>query len=74
MVERPYQYVPTTAILILIVEYKKIVDAGDFKKTNDLELMKEELDFRFCSKLSEKNKKQISIEEYMRERKKNERE
>ena len=67
MVERPYKYVPTVALFILIDKYKQIVNSGDFKKQRDLSEMKEELDIRFYTKKTDD--RQISIEEYMRSRK-----
>lgn len=67
MVERPYKYVPTVALFILIDKYKQIVNSGDFKKQRDLTEMKEELDIRFYTKKTDD--RQISIEEYMRSRK-----
>lgn len=45
--DRPYEFVPTIAILILIENYKKFIDSGDFKYTNDMIKLKEELDRRF---------------------------
>ena len=66
MVERPYKYVPTAALCILIDKYKQIVNSGDFKKQKDLDEINEELNIRFYTK---KDDRQISIEEYMRSRK-----
>lgn len=65
--QRPYEFVPTCAILILINEYAKAIREGDFKKNKDYELMLKELDIRFFT--IKENNKQISIEEYMRSRK-----
>jgi hypothetical protein len=66
--ERPYQFVPTTAMVILINEYLKLIQE-DFKKQKDLDLMLEEMKQRFSLPQEDK---QISIEEYMRSRSKGE--
>lgn len=66
MVERPYKYVPTVALCILVEQYKNFVNSGDFKKQKDLDEINEELNIRFYTK---KDDRQISIEEYMRSRK-----
>ena len=67
--ERPYEFVPTCALLILLNEYGRMIREGDFKKNNDYELMLKELDVRFFYQREES--KQISIDEYMRGRRKN---
>lgn len=66
MVERPYKYVPTVALCILVEQYKNFVNSGDFKKQKDLDEINEELNIRFYTK---KDDRQISIEEYMRSKK-----
>lgn len=43
---RPYEFVPTVALLILVREYEKLVNNGDFKKQRDLDLMIQELNER----------------------------
>lgn len=67
--ERPYEFVPTYAIAILISEYEKLVGVGFFKLQQDLDKMREEMNRRFEKPQEDK---QISIEEYMRGRKKDE--
>lgn len=64
--ERPYEFVPTYAIAILIGEYERLVNAGFFKLQKDLDLMKTEMNKRF--EKPEKDK-QMSIDEYIRSRK-----
>lgn len=64
--ERPYQYVPTYALALLISNYEEYVKQGFFKLQNDLDKMNEEWVIRF--KKPEEDR-QISIEEYMRSRK-----
>lgn len=66
---RPYEFVPTFAIVILLEEYGNLVKAGMFKLKPEFDKMKEELDIRFAKP---KEDKQISIEEYMRSRSKGE--
>ena len=63
---RPYEYVPTYAIAILIEEYERLIKVGFFRLQNDLEKMKAEMQLRFSQ--PEENR-QITIEEYMRSRK-----
>ena len=65
--ERPYEYVPTIALIILIEAYDKMIREGDFKKQYDFDLIYQEFETRF--KIKEEEDKQISIEEYMRSRK-----
>ena len=62
---RPYEYVPTYALAILIDHYGQLVKSGFFKLQNDLDLMKEEFTKR--TTLPEDDK-QISIDEYIRSR------
>lgn len=62
--ERPYEHVPTIALVILINEYIKMIQE-DYKKQQDLDKMLDEMKNRF--KKPEQDK-QISIEEYMRSR------
>lgn len=64
--ERPYEFVPTYALALLISNYEEYVKQGFFKLQNDLDKMNEEWVIRF--KKPEKDR-QISIEEYMRSRK-----
>ena len=64
--ERPYEYVPTYAIAVLISEYERLVKAGFFKLQPDLDKMQDELNKRFAII---KEDRQITIEEYMRNRK-----
>ena len=66
--ERPYEFVPTYAIAILISEYARLINTGFFKLQPDLDKMKEELDRRFAKPEEDK---QITIEEYIRSRNKN---
>ena len=63
---RPYEFVPTYAIAILIEEYERLIKVGFFRLQNDLEKMKAEMKLRFTQPEEDK---QISIEEYMRSRK-----
>ena len=58
---RPYEYVPLIALIILIQEYSKMVK-DNFKMQKDLEQMVDELNIRF----NIPSDKQISIDEYMR--------
>lgn len=60
---RPYEYVPLIALIILIQEYSKMVK-DDFKYQKDLDQMQEEIKIRF----NIENDKQISIDEYLRSR------
>ena len=64
--EKPYEYVPTYALAILISEYERLINVGFFKLQPDLDKMKLEINKRFA--IPEEDK-QISIEEYMRGRK-----
>lgn len=66
--DRPYEYVPTYAIAILISEYERLINIGFFKLQPDLDKMKEELERRFAKPEEDK---QITIEEYIRSRDKN---
>lgn len=66
--ERPYEFVPTYAIAILISEYERLVNAGFFKLQSDLDKMQAELDKRFERPVEDK---QITIDEYLRKRNKN---
>lgn len=63
---RPYEYVPTYAIAILIEEYERLIKVGFFRLQNDLEKMKAEMQLRFSQPEEDR---QITIEEYMRSRK-----
>ena len=63
---RPYEYVPTYAIAILIEEYERLIKVGFFRLQNDLEKMKAEMQIRFSQPEEDR---QITIEEYMRSRK-----
>ena len=63
---RPYEFVPTYAIVLLINEYENLVKSGMFKLQADLDKMKEEINIRLALPQQDK---QISIEEYMRSRK-----
>lgn len=65
--ERPYEFVPTYAIAILISEYERLINAGFFKLQPDLDKMKLEFNKRFEKPEEDK---QISIEEYIRSRNK----
>ena len=65
--ERPYEFVPTYALAVLISEYERIVEAGMFRYKDDLETMKAEMQLRFAK--PEENK-QISIKEYIKGRSK----
>ena len=65
--ERPYEFVPTYAIAILIGEYERLISAGFFKLQPDLDKMKLEFNKRFEKPEEDK---QISIEEYIRSRNK----
>lgn len=47
MEERPYQYVPLIALLILIENYSKLIHDGNFKLQNDLDKMIDEINLRF---------------------------
>lgn len=64
-INRPYQFVPTIALIILIEAYDKMIREGDFKKQQDFDLMYAEFEFRINIKKEED--KQITIEEYMKE-------
>lgn len=64
--QRPYEFVPTYAIAVLINEYDNLVKSGMFKLQADLDKMKEEINIRLALPQQDK---QISIEEYMRSRK-----
>lgn len=59
--DRPYEYVPTIAILLLIEGYQKFIDSGDFKFTKEMELLKEELDRRFLINKEEERKRKWTI-------------
>lgn len=63
--DRPYEFVPSYALAVLVSEYERLVKAGFFKLQNDLDKMKAELNKRFNNIEEDK---QISIEEYMRGR------
>lgn len=63
--EKPYEYVPTYALAVLIAEYERLIGVGFFKLQSDLDKMKKELDERFEQKEEDR---QITIEEYMRKR------
>ena len=65
--ERPYEFVPTYALALLISSYEEYVRQGFFKLQDDLNKMNEEWVIRF--KKPEEDR-QITIEEYMRSRKK----
>lgn len=67
--QRPYEFVPTYAIAILIEEYERLIKVGFFRLENDLEKMKVEMKLRFAQPEEDK---QISIEEYMRSKSKGE--
>lgn len=67
--ERPYEFVSTYALAVLTDHYEQLVKSGFFKLQKDLDKMKAELEIRFAKKEEDK---QISIEEYMRSRKKEE--
>lgn len=60
---RPYEYVPLIALIILIENYSKMVK-DNFNMQKDLDQMVEELNIRF----NIPNNKQISIDEYLRKR------
>ena len=62
---KPYEYVPTYALAILIDHYEQLIKSGFFKLQKDLDLMKEEFNSRFTIP----DDKQISIDEYIRSRK-----
>lgn len=62
---RPYEYVPTYALAILVDHYELLVKSGFFKLQYDLDLMKEEFTKRTA--LPEDDK-QISIDDYIRSR------
>lgn len=64
--ERPYEFVPTYALAILINEYERLINVGFFKLQPDLDKMKLEINKRF---INPEEDKQITIEEYMRSRK-----
>ena len=68
--QRPYEFVPTYAIAVLISEYERLINVGFFKLQKDLDLMKQEMNKRFEKPQQDK---QINIEEYMRSRSKGER-
>lgn len=67
--QRPYEFVPTYALALLISSYEEYVKQGFFKLQNDLGKMNEEWVIRF--KKPEEDR-QISIEEYIRSRSKGE--
>lgn len=67
--ERPYEFVPTYALAVLADHYEQLVNTGFFKLQKDLDKMKEELNRRFAKPEEDR---QITIEEYMRSRKKGE--
>lgn len=60
---RPYEYVPLIALIILIQEYSKMVK-DNFKYQKDLDQMQEEIKIRF----NIEDDKQISIDDYLRSR------
>lgn len=64
--ERPYEFVPLYALMVLIQHYEGLIKEGYFKQQEELDLMKAELEIRF--KKPEEDR-QITIEEYMRSRK-----
>lgn len=61
---RPYEFVPTYALAILIDHYELLVKSGFFKLQYDLDLMKEE----FTTRITLPDDKQISIDDYIRSR------
>lgn len=63
--QRPYEFVPTYAIAILIEEYERLIKVGFFRLENDLEKMKVEMKLRFAQPEEDK---QISIDDYIRSR------
>lgn len=63
--ERPYEFVPLYALMVLIQHYEELIKEGFYKQQSELNLMKAEIEIRF--KKPEQDK-QISIEEYMRSR------
>lgn len=65
--EKPYEFVPTYALAVLADHYEQLIKSGFFKLQKDLDLMKEELNKRFAKPEEDR---QITIEEYMRGRKK----
>ena len=65
--DRPYQYVSTFALVVLIEIYDKKIQEGNFKLQRDFDLMYEEFERRL--EIKKEEDKQISIEEYMRSRK-----
>lgn len=67
--ERPYEFVPLYALMVLIQHYEELIKEGFYKQQSELNLMKAEIEIRF--KKPEQDK-QISIEEYMRSRSKGE--
>lgn len=67
--QRPYEFVPTYALALLISSYEEYVKQGFFRLQNDLDKMNEEWVIRF--KKPEEDR-QISIEEYIRSRSKGE--
>ena len=66
--ERPYEHIPTIALIILIEAYDKMIREGDFKKQQDFDLMYAEFEERMT--IQKEIAKQITIEEYMRSRNK----
>ena len=65
--ERPYEFVPTYALIILTTEYAKLIRDGNFKSQIDLEKVQKELETRFT--FLQEEDRQISIEEWQRTRK-----
>ena len=64
--QRPYEFVPLYALMVLIQHYEGLIKEGYFKQQEELDLMKAELEIRFKKPQQDK---QITIEEYMRNRK-----
>lgn len=62
--ERPYEFVPTIGLIIMIENYTKLAK-DNIKMQQDLKKMVNELNSRFKT---QEDDKQISIEEYMRGR------
>ena len=62
--ERPYEFVPTYALAVLMSNYAEYVKQGFFKLQKDLDEMEREWKIRF-----KKDDRQISIDEYMRSKK-----
>lgn len=63
--ERPYEFISTYALAILISEYQQLVNVGFDKLQKDLKLMLEEMKRRNEDKQEDR---QVTIEEYMRSR------